>query len=217
MMPVTYDAFAARFANAAVACFAAFAVGLAVMHVLRPDYAPSAHMISDYAVGPWGSVMTTAFASMGLGCLMLGLALVTSHTKSVAAWLAAVMFVIASAGSVVTATFPTDLPGAPSTTSGDIHAMSFYVNVACLVLAAATLAVIASHDSRWRAYRRGCAVYALLLALALVLQLKTLHRGMPFGLANRLFVVIMICWLLFITIRLRQITLPSRPLRGDDT
>ena len=215
MSPFAAYPLAARFANIAIACFAIFGFGLATMHLLRPDYAPSSHMISDYAVGPWGNVMTTAFACIGLGSLMLSLAFAGSRPGSVAAWLVTVLFAVTSVGSALTAAFPTDLPGAPSTTSGDIHAMSFYVNVASLVLAAVTIAILSLRDSRWHAYRLGCVVFALLLVSALILQFKTLHRGMPYGLTNRLFVVIMICWLLFVATRLREIALPVTSSRTD--
>ncbi|WP_130618089.1 DUF998 domain-containing protein [Dyella amyloliquefaciens] len=191
MHPSTTGPHAPLFANAAIACFAVFTFGLAVMHLLRPDYAPSTHMISDYAVGRWGSVMTAAFACISLGSLMLSVAFAGSVPGSMATWLVTALFAITAMGSAITAVFPTDLPGAPSTTSGNIHAMSFYVNVASLVLAAVTIAVVSLHNSRWRTHRSGCVGFALLLILALFLQFKTLHPGMPYGLANRLFVVIM--------------------------
>ena len=39
------------FATTAIACFAYAALAILLMHVLRPDYTPASHMISDYAVG----------------------------------------------------------------------------------------------------------------------------------------------------------------------
>ena len=38
-------------ATAAIACFAYSVFVLLMMHVLRPDYAPASHMISEYALG----------------------------------------------------------------------------------------------------------------------------------------------------------------------
>jgi hypothetical protein len=51
------------------------AAALVVMHVIRPDYTVFYHMISDYAVGRFGWIMTTAFVSVGLGCLTLAIGL----------------------------------------------------------------------------------------------------------------------------------------------
>lgn len=209
MAAPTTDPLTTRLANAAIACFAVFALGVGVMHLLRPDYVPSSHMISDYAVGPWGGVMTMAFASASLGCLMLALALAHSGPGSVVGWVTTALFAVASVGLAVTAVFPTDLPGGPRTTSGYIHAMSFLVNVASLVLAAVLLAIVALRDARWRVHRLWGTVLALLLVLALVVQIKTMHRGMPYGLANRVFVAVMSCWFVVTAVRLRRLGRPS--------
>ena len=72
------------FATVAIACFAYSALVLLVllvllvMHVLRPDYAPASHMISDYAVGRYGWVMTSWFLAMSCGSLLLLLGLARS-------------------------------------------------------------------------------------------------------------------------------------------
>ncbi len=87
-MNISTDAPAgAAAARLAIVCFAAFALGIALMHVLRPDYAPASHMISDYAVGPWGGVMTAAFGSASAGCLLLAICMAQSGPRSVWAWL----------------------------------------------------------------------------------------------------------------------------------
>ena len=38
------------FASVALFCFAYAALALILLHVLRPDFAPASHMISEYAV-----------------------------------------------------------------------------------------------------------------------------------------------------------------------
>ncbi|HWM70482.1 MAG TPA: hypothetical protein VNO35_28180 [Steroidobacteraceae bacterium] len=47
------------FATAAIICFCYGAFALALLHFLRPDYAPASNFISNYAVGPYGWIMTT--------------------------------------------------------------------------------------------------------------------------------------------------------------
>jgi hypothetical protein len=53
-----------RLAEVALGCFSYFVVALVLLHGLRPDYTPIDHMISDYAVGRLGWVMTTAFVAL---------------------------------------------------------------------------------------------------------------------------------------------------------
>jgi len=44
---------------------------------------------------------------------------------------------------------------------------------------------------------------AAVVVIAFVLQFLTLHRGAPYGLANRFFVAMLLAWLLMTSIRLR--------------
>ena len=52
------------FATTAIVCFTYFAAALILLHILRPDYAPAKYMISDYANGRDGWVMTTCFLAL---------------------------------------------------------------------------------------------------------------------------------------------------------
>jgi hypothetical protein len=193
------------FATTAIACFTYSVLALLLLHVLRPDYAPASHMISDYAVGRYGWVMTTWFLATSCGCLMLLLGLARSGPSSVAARLGTLLLGIASVGLVISAIFPTDLEGAPSTRTGDIHDMSFLVNMGSILLAIVLLSVSFGSQPRWRPYRRTAITLALLVVLASVVLFLTLHRGAPYGLANRLSVTVLFAWLLATSIRLRKL------------
>jgi len=199
------DRLTTHFANAALACFAVFALGVVLMHVLRPDIDVSSHRISDYAEGPWGGLMTAAFAGASLGCLMLALGFARSCSGSVAGWLCAAMFAVASVGLAATALFPTDMPGASITTSGDIHRISFFVNVSCIVLAALLTAVVALRDERWREHRVLAALLALLLVVAVAVQFRALYQGIANGIANRFVIGTMMIWLVVTAVRLRRL------------
>jgi hypothetical protein len=192
-------------ARLAIVCFAAFALGIALMHVLRPDYAPASHMISDYAVGPWGGVMTAAFGSASAGCLLLAICMAQSGPRSAWAWLITVLFTVTATGLLVTAIFPTDIEGGPSTRSGDIHDISFLVNITSIVAAAISALVLTWRDSRWFRYRKLGTVFVSLLLFALVVQFMTFHRGMPYGLANRFFVLVLISWLISMALTISRL------------
>jgi len=203
----TIETGASRLAGLAVLAFAGFGAGIALMHVLRPDYALANHMVSDYAVGPWGAVMTGAFACASIGCLALAIGLVRSRLVSGVGWLVVALFAVAAVGLTVTALYPTDVGEGPPTPTGEIHTMSFLVNILSIVLASIGLAIVSFRDARWRTYRVGSVVLSLLLIVALVVQIKTLHRGMPYGLANRAFVVVLVAWLLSTAWTLRRLSL----------
>jgi hypothetical protein len=60
-----------------------FAVLVMALLVLRPQMNPVSHTISEYALGPFGFLMTLAFIIRGLGELFLvtGLALATVRSS----------------------------------------------------------------------------------------------------------------------------------------
>jgi hypothetical protein len=182
--------------TAAVGFFVYFVAALVLMHVIRPDYTIVDHMISDYAVGPFGWIMTTAFASLSIGCLTLAIALFRDGPTSWLGRTGAALLVVAFAGLVVTALYPTDLETAPSTRTGDIHAMSFFVNVVSILLSTICLALSYAGSPDWRRHRALALTFAGLLIVAFVAQYLTLHKGAPYGVTNRLFVVVLTAWLI---------------------
>src|SRR5512135_3669670 len=123
------------FASTAIACFTYSALVLVLLHLLRPDYTLVDHMISDYAVGRYGWLMTTSFLGMGAGCLMLLLGLARSGPTSVVARLGIYLLAIPAIGLVISAIFPTDLEDAAvSTRAGYIHDIAFLVNIVSIIL-----------------------------------------------------------------------------------
>ena len=193
------------FGTAAIVCFVYAALALLLMHVLRPDYSPTNHMISDYAVGPYGWVMQTVFVGMSVGCAILLVGLARNGPTSVAARIAIVLLAVASIGLLVSAIFPTDLLGGPSTPSGHIHTLSFFVNIASIILAIVLLTASFGGDPRWRSHRRTSVVLLSFIAFAFVLQFLTLRKGAPYGLANRFFVVVLFAWIIATANRLRNL------------
>jgi len=201
----TAPALTSFFATAAIACFTYALLTIIVLHVLRPDYAPASHMISDYGVGPYGWVMVTWFVATSCGCLMLLLGLSRSGLNSITARLGVLLLGIASIGLLVSAVFPTDLAGGPRTRAGEIHTISFLVNIGSIIVATVLLSLSFGSSPRWRTYRSTAVVLTLLILVAFVIQFRTLHRGMPYGLANRLFVAVLFAWFLATAFRLRTL------------
>ena len=197
----------AFFGNAAIGCGAYAALALLLMHILRPDLAPTRHMISEYAVGTFGWVMQSVFVGLSLGCAALFVGLALNGPTSIAARLGVVLLAIASIGLIVSAIYRMDLPGTPSTPSGELHDLSFFVNVGSIVLAIVLLTASFGSDFRWRSYRRTSVVLLSLIALALVLQLLTLLvlKGAPYGLVNRFFISVLLAWLIATSVRLRNL------------
>jgi hypothetical membrane protein len=197
------------FATTAIVCFSYSLFALLLLHLLRRDYSVRSHMISDYGVGPYGWVMSTCFIAVSCGLLMLLLGLFRSGPSSGAARIGTLLLGIAVIGLVVSAIFPTDLPGTPLTRSGEIHNMSFLANVGSIILATLLLSLSFGSDSRWRTYRPTALLLVSLILIAFVLQFLTLHRGMRYGYTNRLFLITLLGWFFGTSIRLRAVARDS--------
>jgi Protein of unknown function (DUF998) len=202
------------FATAAIACFMYSTIALLLMHVLRPDYTLVDHMISDYAVGRYGWVMTSSFLSMSCGILMLLAGLARCGSASIAGRVGTFLLGFPCIGLVVTAIFPTDLEEATTVTrSGNIHNISFLVNVVGILFAVVLLSVSFGSHPRWQSYRRTSFVLASLIVIAFVAQFLTMRRGAPYGVVNRVFVAVLLAWLLATAIRMRTV---AREYRNEE-
>ena len=200
-------AWSRRLAEIATGCFGYFIVALVLLHGLRPDYTPVDHMISDYAVGRLGWVMTTAFVALAAGCLTLGLGMAVAGPRSWPARAAVLLLWVATVGLLVTATFPADLETAATTATGDIHTASFLVNVLSMILCSLLFAVSFHQGGDWRGYRWIGLALAIALLAAFIAQFLTLHRGAPYGLTNRLFVAVLMVWFVATALQLRRVAI----------
>jgi hypothetical protein len=191
-------------ATAAICLFAYAAVALGVLHILRPDYAPATNFVSNYAVGPYGWIMTTFFVAFSIALLALVAGLFMGPVKGAFGLIGLGALLVTAAGLIVTAIYPTDLPGAPYTRSGDIHELSFRINVVGILFGVLGLSAALGAAQTWRRYRRTVWSLACLIVIALAIQFATLRKGLPYGLANRFFVVVVFTWMIYVADRLRR-------------
>jgi hypothetical protein len=145
----------------------------------------------------------------------LAIGLLRDGPKSWLGRVGAVLLFVAFAGLIVTALFPTDLETAPSTRTGDIHTASFQVNVVSIFISTLCLAFSYGGDPSWRRHRMPALSFAGLLAVAFVAQVLTLHRGAPYGIANRVFVAVLMAWLISNSLWLAAVSAERSAGDGD--
>jgi hypothetical protein len=98
---------------------AAFLLILAALHVLKPQLDPSWRLISEYAIGRHGWLMSLAFVSLFASCFALHFAL--GHS------LGSVALVVVALGALGSALFvadPTATPWMSQTSTGRLHTVS---------------------------------------------------------------------------------------------
>jgi len=64
-----------------------FLVIVIALHGLSPEFSPVSHFISEYALGPYGTLASVAFLAGGLGWILLGVSLLLGLSRS---WLSIV-------------------------------------------------------------------------------------------------------------------------------
>ncbi len=182
-----------RFSSGA-ARFATLAAGiallaLALLHVVRPDLSPRSRMISEYAVGPYGSLMTLSFAGFASSCWALTLA-AFPHVKGVTARFGLGFLALAGIGAAIGGAFTMD----PSTNdpnkmsfSGHMHGLGFMIGVPSELLSVLLIAIAARKVDAWSAPTLG--ILAALVWASLVAMVPLMFAGHDFGVPNRLFMV----------------------------
>jgi Protein of unknown function (DUF998) len=143
---MTYSLLAAR---AAIGAAAVAIIALAALHLLKPDLDPSRTMISQYALGRYGGVMTLCFAAFAAGSVFLFAALV-ADTPSLLGRIGLAFLLAAAVGLTMGAIFsmdPVSTPSAQMSFSGRMHGVSFLIGVPSEVLAVLLLTLAFSRQA----------------------------------------------------------------------
>ena len=206
----------------AIAAAALALLLLASLHVLSPEFGPSWRMVSEYANGHYGWVLSMMFAAWGLSSWALALAIwPAARTTPVRVGL--VFLTLAGAGEAMAAVF--DINHDP------FHSLAGALGMLGLPIAAMLISVNLCRTEPWSAARRALLwtanltwVSLVLLAASFVLLIVTFSQlggGLPaqppkvlphgviglVGWANRLLVVLYCVWVITVAwqaIRLRS-------------
>jgi len=112
-------------------------VALGLVHLLRPDIHPGSTMISQYARGRFGWVMTLCFAAFAVGSALVFASLV-SRSLSFSGHVGLALLITTAIGLGMAARFPMDPVSTPRerlSFSGRMHGLSFLIGVPCQILA----------------------------------------------------------------------------------
>jgi small-conductance mechanosensitive channel len=183
-------------AHGALAGIAAFPLIVVVLHLVQAgSYHPLSQAVSELALGRAGWLMAVAFCSLGTGTLLLAATLrrLTPRPR-VAPWLIAVAGLL----SYVSAFVHADGSG-PATTHGKIHQIVGVVTFILMIAGMFSLARAFRHDPAWRSAAKPTLIWAL--AAAGGFFLIPISGSAYFGLAQRIFLAVILSWALMISLR----------------
>jgi len=188
----------------AIACFVVVLAALLALHLLRPEFDPLTHRMSEYAIGPYGFLMTLAFVTAGLG--LLALAHTVWHGVRHSFWivLACAAMVAAAAADGLMAFFVADPygPQAVVTVTGRVHDVLALSHAFCwsVAIGATPLGLLADPK------RRRFALVSLGLSGLVVLGMavRTFSGLNLLGLTQRLWIGGVLLWSVAHALALRE-------------
>jgi len=169
----------------AVACVVA-------LHVVRPKVSPIERRLSEYALGPYGWLMDTAFATTAGGLTALAIFLTRSAGRP---RLVPAALVVAAVALVLSAVFRLH---ATDHAHEVIHRWASGTAAAAVVVAAVGWSVVGT--GRRRPWRRGPDLPLAIVALGLVVLGPILHDTFLTGINQRLVWAALIAWSVVVTI-----------------
>lgn len=166
------------------------AAALLLLHPLRPDLDPTWRFVSEYALGPFGFLMTVAFLAIAAASAAL-VVLMWGQACTVSGRIGAVLAAISGLGMLVAAVFPTDpitTPADEATMSGTLHQVGGLLNLTEFAILFLTMGLRRSSDWR-RALPWLWAIVGVALALSVgfIAMAATATDGFGPGVVTALF------------------------------
>ena len=175
------SAISAIAARLTLAASGLFLVLFATLHIIEPEYAPSWRMVSEYADGKYGWVMTLAFLTLSFSCVTVFIA-VRSSVNTRGGKIGLGVLLATAAALFGAALFPMDpLTTAPSagTIHGMLHGFVSLVGVPGLPLAALLIGRSLRRNLAWSGSKRGLAWAANFAGLSFILLVLTVGIMLP--------------------------------------
>lgn len=192
----------------AIAGAAYFGLAIVALHFLKPDLDPVSRMTSEYANGPYGFVMTSAFFSMVLASAALILALYRGAPRHALSLTGLVFLGMWAVGVTVAMIFPIDPGGVPVTLAGTIHQTAGPPTFLCVTMGVALISWRLGRDEHWRSLRWALLTLALVVAVGFAATAYTFFTGVEIaGLMQRIVLAAVVTWIVLVATRLRPTTL----------
>ena len=129
----------------AVATATATLLLLASLHLLSPEFAPSWRMVSEYANGHYGWVLSLMFAAWGLSSWALALA-IGSQLRTISGRIGLVCLTIAGVGEAMAAVFDINHDA--------LHSLAGALGILGLPIAAVLISVALGRTQPWSSARK---------------------------------------------------------------
>jgi hypothetical membrane protein len=181
-----------------------FLLNVAVLHFVRPDVNPVLDPMSNYAVGPYGFLLTAADIGLGLAALALTCGLYLSIAPPGRSYVGLILLGLYGVSVLLAGIFPIDV-GAEATTFGIIHNIVGNISFIGFPVAVILLSLGMGKDEQWRSFRRSALALSLVVVLTVILTIVGSNLGMGYGVTQRIANVAALVWMLLVALHLRSL------------
>lgn len=208
-----------KFANLSFGCSLTFLVILTLLHLIKPELAPSWNFISEYQVGRYGWLMQLAFLLLGLACIFLVISL--WNTINILGKIGLVILMLSAAGMLLAAickTDPLNTPPQLQTQTGQLHQLGAMLDQ--IPFAAVFITIALCRKKEWHISRAGLILMLLLVWFGFLFFIGSVKVQFPangkfgpkvlVGWQNRIMIVTQVIWLAFITANVKNKLFPPQ-------
>ncbi len=169
------------------------------LHFLRPDKNLLTCFVSEYAVGNYSWLMTIAFFALASAAALLltGLLLTIKTSKT-----SNITLGIFSFGILLAAIFPTDVPVAPPSPTGLIHALAALFALISLGISMIAWGFVFKKNENWKSFAKPSIYYGIISLLLFIIHFVS--PGPIKGLTQRILLAWDISWLLLVSWKLNR-------------
>jgi len=182
-----------------------FFILVVLLHFMEAEFSPVSRSVSEYALGDYGYLMNIAFFLLGVGNGALALGL--NRRNNPGHRIPSVLLATATTMVVIAGVFNVDRSTgeAPTTILGLVHKGTVVIAMSAVLVAAFVLARRFKRDPRWRASARVALWWAFVMLAFMMVHLATVETQVA-GLLQRIYVAVVIGWLLYMANLLRVVT-----------
>jgi len=183
-----------------------FAAIIILLHFLRPDVSPFSSPTSEYAVGHYGILMSTAFVSMSIATFALLFGFNKSIHKSTPFTIGRLLFAVWGVGLFVAMFFPINPEGTGPTTKNLVHRINGPIIFLCVSIATILFAVSFKRDKNWqRIYVVALTLSLLMLGLFVTIGICIANNVGIEGLFQRILLGTLVTWFIVTSLHLRSL------------
>jgi hypothetical protein len=181
-----------------------FLLNVAVLHFLRPAVNPVLEPLSNYAVGPYGFLLTAADIGLCLAAFALTFGLYLSIAPPGRSYVGLLLLGLYGVSVLLAGIYPIDV-GREATMAGTIHNIVGNIAFFGFPIAVILLSLGMGKDERWRSFRRPALGLSLLIVLTVILTIVGSYLGIGYGVIQRIANVAVLVWMLAVALHLRSV------------